>query len=712
MSSDQEGGPAATNTTSLMPGKLATSGQMPSGFVGDGPVSESFRSELVRILQIELQIIGQKIARETCREITRCMDRKAGSSLSSRSPSRGRKADGSPKAGRRQLSKDTFTEFYQRHRIQGAANSALGRLRENDLLETPDDPPGPPQCIAGMPMVVVRTQESDEGGVGNGEDFPTPPPTVPGCIEPTFPPSKPPSLEDRAPSKDSLFRSESPKGRTSARFTQDPILRRESSPGRSSIRSFADEGFGVGPENNNPTENWRRRSTIRTRKTRKAFIFADTSNVPGGVGDFVHHVDSVNWVDPIYLRTRLVRFIQGDEFDYMMGSFLALNAFFMGAQTQVMTQDTKEPSVLQTFDIIDWIFACIFLSEVIIRIVVNGKAFFCDKWNVSDIFIVALHFTELITKAAASVSNGMVDNLGMLRMLRLGRLARMVRMVRLIPELKSMVYLMTASMGSFVWAVFLMVVVMYAFAIYFTEISIDIKQARPEHAETISNTWGAIWRSMLSLYMAISGGDDWEKLMLPLTYTQPEYAIMNQLIFSVYIAFSTLVMLNLVTGVFVEGAQRIIRDEQDNEVLRMASKAFLHADADMSSEITWEEYNGILNSEQMGDYCAAVGITLPEAYDLFEILDVDKSSSLSVNEFVKGCLKLRGQCTRMDVAQFRFKVETDMELIKLEVEDMHAVLQKLMRNSEGKKIEPETDKGTGGGAVSDGSESRHMEEEV
>ena len=39
----------------------------------------------------------------------------------------------------------------------------------------------------------------------------------------------------------------------------------------------------------------------------------------------------------------------------------------------------------------------------------------------------------------------------------------------------------------------------------------------------------------------------------------------NTLVFSIFIAFATLVMMNLVTGVFVDGAQRIAREEKNQE---------------------------------------------------------------------------------------------------------------------------------------------------
>merc|ERR1712232_258157 len=145
-------------------------------------------------------------------------------------------------------------------------------------------------------------------------------------------------------------------------------------------------------------------------------------------------------------------------------------------------------------------------------------------------------------------------------------------MVHLFHQLKSMVYLIMASAGSFFWTVFLVSIMMYCMAVYFTDLATGIAQRSQAEggldygapsvtppcdsilssSDKIQQHWGTIGDSILSAYMAISGGDDWRNLV-DVFGRDPSY-LFNTLIFSFYIAFATLVMLNLVTGVFVEGA--------------------------------------------------------------------------------------------------------------------------------------------------------------
>merc|ERR1712241_621243 len=106
---------------------------------------------------------------------------------------------------------------------------------------------------------------------------------------------------------------------------------------------------------------------------------------------------------------------------------------------------------------------------------------------------------------------------------------------------------------------------------------------------------GSIGSSILSLYMAISGGDDWHVFMKDLD-TTTNWG--NRLVFCIYIAFATLVMLNLVTGVFVEGAQRIIREDKDNEMHRKVSNLFYFSDMDCNGEISKMEFEECMELDE------------------------------------------------------------------------------------------------------------------
>jgi len=153
----------------------------------------------------------------------------------------------------------------------------------------------------------------------------------------------------------------------------------------------------------------------------------------------------------------------------------------------------------------------------------------------------------------------------------------------------------------------------------------------------------------MSLFMAITGGDDWRN-MVDIFETPYSSYILNAAIFSSYIAFATLVMLNLVTGVFVEGAQRIIREDRASELIKVAAKVFIEADIDSSKSLSEDEFMMLVESDTLDPFLLEIGVSKLEAEKLFFVLDEDRSGDVTLLEFVGGCLKMNQTAKTADVA--------------------------------------------------------------
>lgn len=369
--------------------------------------------------------------------------------------------------------------------------------------------------------------------------------------------------------------------------------------------------------------------------------------------------------------------------DHVMGVILVVNAIWMGIIVDVKVRigsGDHAVSVAEMAYVVEWVFCCIFFVELAIRLCLHPRRFFSFAagwaWNLFDVMVLALQVADqsILLIVDGNEHNKLLDGLSLLRMLRLGRLIRMVRMVRISPQLKSMVYLIVASMPSFCWTAILILLLLYTAAIYFTEVAHDMVQnlQNVEEQAAIETYWNSITRSMLTLYMAISGGGDWKDFVEVFLSQDPMG--LHTLIFVTYVAFSTLVMLNLVTGVFVEGAQRLIRKEQDEEIGRMAEKMFARSDSD---KITWENFVSLEEAPAMSAYCAAVGITQVEAVGLFELLDTEGLGELQISEFVKGSLRLRSAARTIDVAQLGDYLQQSLTMLDKRSLATHKITMKL-----------------------------------
>jgi hypothetical protein len=223
-------------------------------------------------------------------------------------------------------------------------------------------------------------------------------------------------------------------------------------------------------------------------------------------------------------------------------------------------------------------------------------------------------------------------------------------MVRLLSGLKSMVYLLLASMSSFGWAALMLLFLMFCMAVYFTEMStVGVKDADSETVDILIKYWGSLPRSMLTLFKALFGGFDWEVGLDVFEVIDNDAYIMNTLVMSSYISFTTLVMLNLVTGVFVEGAQRIVKEDRDKELLHLAAHIFDFADKNGNQELDEEEFIDILHSDIMSSFCDVNKIELDEVHMLFQLLMDADSDSVPIGEFVHACKLLQGDARSADV---------------------------------------------------------------
>eukprot|EP00927_Polykrikos_kofoidii_P009731 TRINITY_DN14076_c0_g1_i3.p1 TRINITY_DN14076_c0_g1~~TRINITY_DN14076_c0_g1_i3.p1 ORF type:complete len:727 (-),score=141.38 TRINITY_DN14076_c0_g1_i3:64-2244(-) len=385
------------------------------------------------------------------------------------------------------------------------------------------------------------------------------------------------------------------------------------------------------------------------------------------------------------IASRFIYAVHCGTFDYFMGIFLTLSAVIIGVETDVMSGDPGSDRP-RFFRVMDIVFFFIFWFELIVRLVIYQKFWFRMegwRWNIFDLIVVA---SATLDEVAAIVmggtqAHGEIEKFGFLRMLKFCRIVRLVRMVRLIPELKAMVYLIAASMSSFFWTIALMILMMYLLAIYYTDTA-GIMRMQDEGAEAgLKEKWGSIGHSIFSLFQAVTGGDDWINFVSTweTSQTAASTKMVNTLMFCVYIAFAMLVLLNLVTGVFVEGAQRLIRQDRDAEIIKQARKLFAALGGDGENSLTEDAFLDTLDNGRLDDYLAAVDLRRDEAESLFVVLDSDGSGELSLDEFLLGTLRLKGPAKAVDCSIIKHTMRALRQELKHleEIKELPKMVQQL-----------------------------------
>mmetsp|Transcript_42636 Transcript_42636/g.76676 ORF Transcript_42636/g.76676 Transcript_42636/m.76676 type:complete len:248 (-) Transcript_42636:97-840(-) len=244
-------------------------------------------------------------------------------------------------------------------------------------------------------------------------------------------------------------------------------------------------------------------------------------------------------------------------------------------------------------------------------------------------------------------------------------------------------------MKSLLWVALVFLLVFYVFGITFTTAATAAIEEAGETAKSsedfqmLALNFGTLPRSVIALYMAMSGGNDWGQFYEALA----ELHWMYSCLFLVYITFSLFGVVNIVTGVFVEGAMQasqgdsevLIYEEMESkkEYLNSVRKLLDEMDMDDNGEITLDELMESLQDQRVVSYFTALGLHVNDATEIFHILDLDNSGSITIEDFIHGCYKLQGAARHLDTKITQFGVNNLSRSLYALSNDIRMVKEKL-----------------------------------
>mmetsp|Transcript_80998 Transcript_80998/g.127544 ORF Transcript_80998/g.127544 Transcript_80998/m.127544 type:complete len:587 (+) Transcript_80998:113-1873(+) len=338
-------------------------------------------------------------------------------------------------------------------------------------------------------------------------------------------------------------------------------------------------------------------------------------------------------------------------FSVVSGLMVILNAVCVGLDTDYrMSNDGDSPDFAS---ISEFLFCIYFASEISARLYLNGSSdFFCGVdylWNLFDAFVVVVQIIEQLTLAIDSIPSlrANFSVLRLLRLLRVVRIMRLVRIFRLFDELRQIVGSMANSVSVLLWSLLILFLVIYMFAVVFCQCILDSDEGFA-HVE-VRTYFGSLFRTIFTMYESIVGGVNWDDVVAPLMkHISPVLGV----VFSVYVGTSMFAIMNMLTGVFVDRAMQCVREDKDQVLARQIHNLFLPAseEQDGSREIDWQGFQDKMQTSVMQKYLAELNLNITEAEGLFDLLDADKSGSVSSREIVDGCLRLRGPARALELA--------------------------------------------------------------
>jgi len=401
-------------------------------------------------------------------------------------------------------------------------------------------------------------------------------------------------------------------------------------------------------------------------EAKKAHVVAAPSRSRVGISI---SLDSIQTITARFVRRRKMGALADHVFRSFSVVMIVANTLHIGISSDHALRNSYRPLVGQEKEseprTLDILFACWFTLELIIRIFRDKKDFFFGeehKWNLFDGFLVLTSIFEPISME--------VLNLSFLRILRVFRLVRVVRVVRTVKALKSLRTMVFALANSFVclmWAFVMILIIVFVFSIVFNSAvvnyfeQVNLKDENElETAKAVEKHFGNLKETMVSLFCAITGGNDWMAygdLLRELPAGE-----MYFLLFAFYVGFCIVGMLNVVTGIFVDSAvctrteDEVVEcfTEDQRRISEEVKRIFKEADKDRSNTLSFAEFTKHLENAWVRAYFSGLDMDPSEAEIIFTLIDIDNSGEVDIDEFVEGTMKLKGSAKSIDVLSMMF----------------------------------------------------------
>mmetsp|Transcript_87882 Transcript_87882/g.256891 ORF Transcript_87882/g.256891 Transcript_87882/m.256891 type:complete len:676 (+) Transcript_87882:83-2110(+) len=370
------------------------------------------------------------------------------------------------------------------------------------------------------------------------------------------------------------------------------------------------------------------------------------------------------------------------------------------------------PAQEEAWEAAETVFAIWYLLEFVLKLRMLGcRGYFWGPefmWNWFDIGCLLVSFIDptvkvLILTVWQDGDRPDLNPLMMIKMFRLARLARLVRILRfkIFYELKIMILGVFSGLRVLTWAIVLLVILTYTVGIVLTNLLGD------DEAEfaSVTSSMFTLFRCWTEGCAAYDGTPLSERIR---KRHGPFFMVFHVLV----TMFVTVGVFNLIMAIFIDNvmtSQNIRRHHELGErtgevemrfkrmllsfikdgdgvalkeapkrtLLEIASRevstlsgwhqkktgrAWRRVNGDWdglvqrNTTVTQEVFNSWLKDEDFQNLLNDAEIETSNKFELFEVLDVDMSGELSMDELKTGLMKLRGPVTKADIVAVRLKV--------------------------------------------------------
>lgn len=350
----------------------------------------------------------------------------------------------------------------------------------------------------------------------------------------------------------------------------------------------------------------------------------------------------------------ILQFVDDPVFQACTGSVIMVNVAVIAVETDHPDWSIWSP--------LNNMFLFIFSVELVLRLAYSGPYFFVGRdrmWHALDLIIVGIGIFDFV--AGHIVRRHGDDEAGgdlrkqsaMLRCLRLLRLLRLLRVFNLFPAMGQFLQALWEMLHKFGGIFLVLFFFIFCSAIILTRTlgKVEVDEDDPplgaeytdERAQQIKHRFRDVWTSWFTLFQ-VTTTDNWDTIATPIVKRNPWW----RCFFVTFIVFASWVLISVLTAVASDSMIAMTSDKREFErkeqekrhslFIRFLKECFLGADADGNGVLDREEFVTLMGQDRVIKEMRTLGISLTQEEFLkaWEMLDIDSSGELTIDEFVSG----------------------------------------------------------------------------
>jgi len=325
-------------------------------------------------------------------------------------------------------------------------------------------------------------------------------------------------------------------------------------------------------------------------------------------------------------------------------------------------------------DVVAKLFIIAFCCEFILRLLAEQRYFYTGRHRYFNMFESIINALMLLT--ALGVLRG--AHFSALRVLRVLRTVRSFLGPALgLRKCRFMMVAIMSSCGSLFWALVLLFVVVYCFAVYLQHVMLSYLRCGHVDSsirEAMMDNWDGMLLSIRSLVYSITGGKDWADLSRPfwLIHDGPLHGVL----YIVFVVLTVFGLLNMLVAIFTKEAADILTWDHetvlehelanDSAIEKQFRYLFDLIDRDDDKFLTAQEIKDGLEDKTVSAYFHYLHTDTAKNSDFFNLLDTNDDGRISQDEFVKGCFRLRTQAKPLEMQSLIW----DCKMMSLKVDEI------------------------------------------